>query len=551
MAVNTVTHQVYVANSAGTVTVIDGATESTTTLQVGGSPSAVAVNEVTNQIYVANATSNGVTVINGATNALTTVSDPNAKGPSLVAVNEATNQIYVVNAGSLNVTVIDGASNATTTVAEVSGSSPVGVAINSATNQIYIANPLYSKCTPHHPECMTNCIDGVVTVIDGASNAVMNVDVGPCPQGIAVNPVTNKVFVPLGEHAAVIDGATNAVTTVAVPAYGLAVNSTTDKIYAVSGSNVTQVIDGATLSTTAVFAAITTPQGVVAVDAATNTVYVTNVAYPTDCPGPFCNPGSVTVIDGATNATTTLIDPHASGPAALAIDASADRIYVANTLSNNLTVIAGNSAPTSHALAVVFSGAPGGTVASSPAGIDCGVSSCAASFPVGAMVNLSATGSAPNVFGGWSGACSGSGACHVTMNSDQFVTATFEVGVAVPNVVGTTQSAATSAITGAKLSMGTVTQQSSSTVASGDVIGEMPAAGSYVAPGSAVNLVVSSGSPDGGGGGAFDWLTVGALLGSLSLGLRRSNAGAIPYRPIMRAALIRLATPTVSSSVST
>jgi len=602
MAVNSVTHQVYVANnSAGTVTVIDGGTDSTTTLQVGGSPTAVAVNEVTNQIYVANAPANSVTVIDGATNALTTVSDPNATGPSLVAVNEVTNQIYVVNGGSLNVTVIDGASNATTTVAAVSGTSPVGIAINSATNQIYIANPLTTKCGIHIRNCVPECTTSVVTVIDGASNAVGSVNVGPCPGGIAVNPVTNTVLVPLGEHVAVIDGATNAVTTVAVPAYSLAVNSTTDKIYTVSGSNVTQVIDGATLSTTAVFAAVTTPQEVVAVDATTNKVYVTNAAYASqavgepdhNCPGAFCNPGSVTVIDGATNATTTLIDPHASGPAALAIDASADRIYVANGLSENLTVIAGGITPTSHALAVVFSGAPGffsgapdGTVASNPAGIDCGVSSCAASFPVGAMVDLSATGSAPTEFQGWSGACAGSGACQVTMNSDQFVTATFGtqvpnvVGqaqavataairtaglnvanatqgpangvapgnvisespaagtvvapdslvnlvvsddVAVPNVVGATQSAATSAITGAKLTLGTVTRQSSSTVASGDVISQSPGAGLYVGPDSAVNLVLSSGSP--GGGGAIDLLTLSALLSALALAVRRSMRG--------------------------
>src|SRR5438445_227158 len=66
--------------------------------------------------------------------------------------------------------------------------------------------------------------------------------------------------------------------------------------------------------------------------------------------------------------------------------------------------------------------------------------------------------------------------------------------VAVPNVVGQTQAAATSAITGAGLTAGTVTQQSSTTVASGNVISESPAAGTSVANGSAVSLVVSSGA---------------------------------------------------------
>jgi PASTA domain-containing protein len=68
------------------------------------------------------------------------------------------------------------------------------------------------------------------------------------------------------------------------------------------------------------------------------------------------------------------------------------------------------------------------------------------------------------------------------------------VSVSVPNVVGDTQAAASTAITGAGLTVGTVTTQSSSTVTSGDVISENPAASSTVTKGSAVALVVSSGS---------------------------------------------------------
>jgi uncharacterized repeat protein (TIGR01451 family) len=65
--------------------------------------------------------------------------------------------------------------------------------------------------------------------------------------------------------------------------------------------------------------------------------------------------------------------------------------------------------------------------------------------------------------------------------------------VAVPNVVGQTQAAAATAITGAGLVVGTVTTASSSTVASGSVISESPVAGTLVTLGSAVNLVVSTG----------------------------------------------------------
>jgi hypothetical protein len=66
--------------------------------------------------------------------------------------------------------------------------------------------------------------------------------------------------------------------------------------------------------------------------------------------------------------------------------------------------------------------------------------------------------------------------------------------VSVPNVVNDTQTAATSALTGAGLALGSIASQPSTTVASGLVISESPAAGSSVAQGSTVNLVLSAGA---------------------------------------------------------
>jgi 6-phosphogluconolactonase (cycloisomerase 2 family) len=72
------------------------------------------------------------------------------------------------------------------------------------------------------------------------------------------------------------------------------------------------------------------------------------------------------------------------------------------------------------------------------------------------------------------------------------VNLTVSSGATVPNVVGATETAAITAITGAGLTLGTVTFTQSSSVVSGSVISEAPAAGTSVAPGSAVNLTVSS-----------------------------------------------------------
>ena len=65
--------------------------------------------------------------------------------------------------------------------------------------------------------------------------------------------------------------------------------------------------------------------------------------------------------------------------------------------------------------------------------------------------------------------------------------------VSVPSVVGQPQAAAQSQITGAGLTVGTVTRQSSATVPVDAVISQSPTGGTQVAGGSAVTLVVSSG----------------------------------------------------------
>lgn len=63
----------------------------------------------------------------------------------------------------------------------------------------------------------------------------------------------------------------------------------------------------------------------------------------------------------------------------------------------------------------------------------------------------------------------------------------------VPNLVGLAQSAAISVISNAGLLLGTITQQSSASIPAGTLISQSPSGGSIVTPGSAVNIVVSSG----------------------------------------------------------
>ncbi len=83
------------------------------------------------------------------------------------------------------------------------------------------------------------------------------------------------------------------------------------------------------------------------------------------------------------------------------------------------------SGPTTHRLTVTRSGNGAGTVTSTPPGIACG-NDCSHDYSAGTQVELTATPSDGSTFAGWSGACTGTAACTVTLNSNRSVGAIFE-----------------------------------------------------------------------------------------------------------------------------
>jgi YVTN family beta-propeller protein len=98
----------------------------------------------------------------------------------------------------------------------------------------------------------------------------------------------------------------------------VAVDPATNTIYVANNySDTVSVIDGATNTVTATIAVGAGPEGMV-VDPATNTIYVADVRADT-----------VSVIDGATNTVTATIAVGA-GPAGMAVDPVTNTVYVAN-----------------------------------------------------------------------------------------------------------------------------------------------------------------------------------------------------------------------------
>jgi hypothetical protein len=82
------------------------------------------------------------------------------------------------------------------------------------------------------------------------------------------------------------------------------------------------------------------------------------------------------------------------------------------------------------ALTVDRGGSGVGSVTSMPAGINCG-GTCVASFPGGTSVTLTAAAASGSMFTGWSGNCTGSGTCTVTMSAARSVTAGFALDASV------------------------------------------------------------------------------------------------------------------------
>ena len=147
-------------------------------------------------------------------------------------------------------------------------------------------------------------------------------------------------------------------------------------------------------------------------------------------------------------------------------------------------------------LIVAKAGSGAGSVTSSPTGVSCG-SSCSHTFAAGTAVTLTATAASGSSFDGWSGACSGSGTCQLTLTSNRSVVALFEAvpkrACVVPKVVGKRLGAAKKTIKRAHCSVGKIQKKFSAKVKAGRVISQKPRPRTKLAIGSRVKLTVSKG----------------------------------------------------------
>ena len=110
---------------------------------------------------------------------------------------------------------------------------------------------------------------------------------------------------------------------------------------------------------------------------------------------------------------------HGLGGPGLAISPDGANVYVTGGGHDDVAALAVN-----HVLTVSATGSGKGTVSDNTGAIAC-PSACSQAYTANSQVTLTAAPASGSTFTGWSGACSGTGPCQVTMSADANVTATF------------------------------------------------------------------------------------------------------------------------------
>ncbi len=185
-----------------------------------------------------------------------------------------------------------------------------------------------------------------------------------------------------------------------------------------AGSNYTASYTGANLDITAVTLTVTA-------DNQSRAVGSPDPIFTASYSG-FVGGDTQAVVSGAPtfSTTATVASPAGTYPITPALGTLAATNYNFAFVNGTLTVTAA-SGP--YTLTVNLTGTGNGTVNSNPSGIACdGSTGCSNDFASGTPVTLTATTS-NSTFAGWSGACTGTGPCVVTMDAAKNVTAIFNM----------------------------------------------------------------------------------------------------------------------------
>jgi YVTN family beta-propeller protein len=318
LAVDSAAGQLDIATHANYVMALDLVLDPTIFIYnefpTGASPYAIAVDPITHRSFITNQLDNTVTVFDAAQHTITTTPPNVPMQATAVDVNPVTGTLYFLNPSLETVTSVAegrfGTDNYLVTATIPVGSAQGNLAVNPVTNRIYVPNTG----------------GGAISIIDGTTNAVTQVTGLPAfaaPFYAVVDPATNQVFAAdfVKGLIYVIDGASGAVVkSVAAPGTTgiLAINPAAANVYT-PGPNSLDIFDEISGSTASI--PLTTAITSLAVNTTTNQIIVSNSA----------SPSTITVINGGANRIAgTFTSPF--GVTGLGVNPLNNKIYV---LANN------------------------------------------------------------------------------------------------------------------------------------------------------------------------------------------------------------------------
>ncbi len=408
-------------------------------------------------------------IIDTASNTFIKRVSSNGLDPYSVAVNPNGTRVYVTENNSSSLSVLDALGSPVKSVPV--SANPQKVIVHPNGKRVYVSYRYSAQ--------------GFVSIIDADTNTVMadKLNPPPCtgtpcslsiwdialsPNGTRLYAVVSYIGSPNAYKLVAFDTSSfQVLATIDLSSYGyinsIALNSTGTRIYASQSTgnypsikyNVS-VIDATNLQViTSKLLGVATK-----IISAVGTEIITSP----DDTKVYVNTGDISIMNTSTYAVTTVpisFDPNATNVVGhMAMNPDGKRIYVTgfyslnppynnyaylDTASNTLVktsaqvpictdaracfdpsgiAIGPANIATPYALSISNNG--NGTITSNPVGINCGTT-CSANFNLGTSVTLTATPATGYSFSAWGGACSGTGACVVTMNSAQSVTATFIV----------------------------------------------------------------------------------------------------------------------------
>jgi YVTN family beta-propeller protein len=199
-AINSATNRVYRVQPDGTLTVTGATTQESATLAIPGAAVGVVINIDTNLLYVLTA-GGALHVMDGENNTIVASVPVGSRGTA-IGINTITNRIYVGTADGL--AVFDAVGNRVIATLPHVYANP-DIVVDEAINRIYTSSQAEDR----------------VNVVDGFNNAaIASIPVGDRPLGLAVNPLTGRVYVAnsgtpdtssSGDSVSVIDSTTNVV----------------------------------------------------------------------------------------------------------------------------------------------------------------------------------------------------------------------------------------------------------------------------------------------------------------------------------------------------